>query len=127
MVKSRSWRLLWDAAVFHYLAWLITEGVVPYRDIFDIQFPGTYIVHILIIKLLGGSDGAWRIFDLSCLVIIDGLILLFCRPFGRLTAWLGVALFSSFHLFFLTVPYSCATVNKILTREAEKKSRKKKS
>ena len=99
MVKSRSWRLLWDAAVFHYLAWLITEGVVPYRDIFDIQFPGTYIVHILIIKLLGGSDGAWRIFDLSCLVIIDGLILLFCRPFGRLTAWLGVALFSSFHLF----------------------------
>jgi len=97
--KSRTWPLLWDAAVFHYMAWLITEGAVPYRDIFDVQFPGTYIVHLFIINLFGGGDVAWRVFDLSCLVIIDALIILFCRPFGKLAVFIGVALFSAFHLY----------------------------
>lgn len=99
IVHSRSWPLIWDCAMFHYVAWLITEGLVPYRDIFDVQFPGTYIIHILITKIPGSGDVQWRVFDLACLGVIDALILLYCRPFGRLAGWLGVALFTSFHLF----------------------------
>ncbi|MCX7715311.1 MAG: hypothetical protein N2171_06260 [Clostridia bacterium] len=96
---SRSWGLLWDAAINHYVAWLISEGKVPYRDIFDVQFPGTYIIHWLVIKCIGGSDIHWRLFDLGCLVFINVLIMLYCRPFGWLTGWIGIALFSAFHLY----------------------------
>jgi len=97
--RSRTWGLLWDAAIWHYVAWLITEGAVPYRDVFDVNFPGTYIIHLFVIKCIGGGDVHWRIFDLLCLAATNVFIVLYCRPFGRLAGWIGVALFSAFHLY----------------------------
>lgn len=96
---SRTWGIVWDAAVSHYVAWLISQGSVPYRDIFDFQFPGTYFIHFFVIQFIGGADIHWRLFDLSCLVVINIFIVLYCRPFGRLSGWVGVALFSAFHLY----------------------------
>ena len=37
---SRHWPLVHDAPIMHYLAWRISEGAVPYRDLFDMNFPG---------------------------------------------------------------------------------------
>ena len=34
--RSRQWPLIHVPAQMHYLAWLFTQGEVPYRDVFDI-------------------------------------------------------------------------------------------
>ena len=97
--KSRTWGIVWDAAFWHYGAWLITEGFVPYRDFFDICFPGTYLIHLFVITCIGDADIHWRIFDLLCLAAIALLILIYLRPFGWLAGWLAALIFAGFHLY----------------------------
>jgi len=38
---SLDWPLINDGPLMHYVAWLMHQGAVPYRDIFDMNFPGT--------------------------------------------------------------------------------------
>jgi len=97
--RSRSWGIQWDSAYLYYIAWLITEGAVPYRDIFDVNFPGTYFIYLFVMKFMGTGNIHWRIFDLLCLAATNFLIVIYCRPFGKLAVLLAVALFSAFHLY----------------------------
>ena len=53
------WRITHDAALIHYIAFLIDEfGYVPYLDIFDTATPATLLIHIVIGKLFGYTEGA---------------------------------------------------------------------
>jgi hypothetical protein len=90
VLGSLEWRLVHDAPLMHYIAWRIGEGAVPYRDIFDMNFPGIYIVHLAILRLLGDGDLAWRAFDLAWTALGAGVIALFARPWG-VAASLGAA------------------------------------
>ena len=38
---------------------------MPYRDLFDMNFPGVYLLHWAVLRALGGGDLAWRLFDLG--------------------------------------------------------------
>jgi len=57
----------------HYIAWVIGEGGVPYRDVFDMNLPGVYLIHAAVIGLLGRGDLAWRLFDLGWLAATGAL------------------------------------------------------
>ena len=51
---SLGWRIEHDAPLMHYVAFLLDKyDRVPYRDIFDMNMPGTYACHYLIGKLFG--------------------------------------------------------------------------
>src|SRR5262245_16552299 len=50
LVNSLDWPLIHDAPVMHYIAWRISQGAVPYRDLFDMNFPGTYLVHLAALR-----------------------------------------------------------------------------
>jgi hypothetical protein len=43
--RSLGWPLIHDAPLFHYMGWLVGQGRVPYRDIFDMNLPGIYLLH----------------------------------------------------------------------------------
>ena len=64
IIQSVHWPLIHDAPIMHYIAWQILHGGVPYRDILDMNLPGVYLLHILVLKVFGPSDGGWRLFDL---------------------------------------------------------------
>ena len=96
--QSRHWSMLLDSPIYHYIAWLMTNGAVPYKDIFDQNFPGTFYLHFLVIKLLGSSDASFRLFDLLWLGITNLYIFLYCRKFGVLPAVWALALYSSYHI-----------------------------
>jgi len=98
VVQSLHWPLFWDAPLMHYPAWLISQGAIPYRDLFDQQFPGLYLLHLCIIKFLGPGDFAWRMADLLSLLLINVCIFSFLKKSGTLPALLAVSLFSCFHL-----------------------------
>ena len=65
--RSLGWPLVHDAPLMHYVAWRIAEGAVPYRDLFDMNFPGVYLLHLLVVRTLGAGDLPWRLFDLAWL------------------------------------------------------------
>jgi hypothetical protein len=97
-VQSLRWPLIHDAPLMHYAAWLIRTGGVPYRDIFDMNAPGTYLVHLGALVLFGHSDLGMRLFDLATLAIMGGLIVHLCRRFGPWSGATAALLFWLFHL-----------------------------
>ena len=96
---SRGWPLIHDAPLMHYIAWLIEQGAVPYRDTFDMNLPGAYLLHLAVLRAGGAGDLAWRCFDLGWLAATCGLLLLYCRRIGHGWAAVGAALlFALYHL-----------------------------
>jgi hypothetical protein len=97
--RSVSWPLVHDAPLMHYIAWLWRLGAVPYRDAFDMNFPGVYLIHRAVLAAGGAGDLAWRLFDLGWLLATCALLWAYCRP---VAGWLGGAwaalLFACYHL-----------------------------
>ena len=57
---SYSWPLVHDAPLIHYVVFLMAHGMAPYRDIIEINLPGTYILDWLEMHVLGGGAlGLW--------------------------------------------------------------------
>ena len=96
--RSLPWPLIHDVALMHYAAWRIADGAVPYRDLFDMNQPGTYLVHLAVLRTLGGSDLAWRVFDLAWLVATACVIAALAAPWGALAAGSGALVFATYHL-----------------------------
>src|SRR5438105_3560322 len=83
----------------HYVAWLIAQGAVPYRDVFDMNVPGVYLLHLGVISLLGEGDRAWRLFDLAWLGLTAAALFGFSRRMGDAWSGLGAGLlFVLYHL-----------------------------
>jgi hypothetical protein len=96
--RSLAWPLIHDVALMHYAAWRIGEGAVPYRDLFDMNQPGTYLIHLAVLRTLGGGDLAWRIVDLAWLAATAGAIAALAAPWGALASAAGAVLFASYQL-----------------------------
>jgi hypothetical protein len=96
--QSRSWPLVHDAPILHYIAWRIGDGAVPYRDVFDMNQPGAYLLHLAVLQTLGAGDVAWRVFDLGWLAITALAIAAFAAPWGTAAAAGGALVFATYHL-----------------------------
>src|SRR2546423_2443578 len=81
--SSLAWPLIHDAPIMHYIAWRIGEGAVPYRDLFDMNFPGVYLIHLAVLRTLGAGDGGWRAFDLAWLALTSLTVAMLAAPWGR--------------------------------------------
>lgn len=98
LVLSLPWPLIQDAPVMHYIAWRIGEGDVPYRDLYDINQPGVYVLHLALLRTLGAGDGAWRAFDIAWMAATAAVLALLARPWGGVAA-AGAALgFAAYHV-----------------------------
>jgi hypothetical protein len=97
-VGSLGWPLIHDAPIMHYIAWRIGHGAVPYRDLFDMNFPGTYLVHLAVLRTVGSSDAAWRAFDLAWLAATALALVAFARPWGWIAAAGSALFFAVYHL-----------------------------
>jgi hypothetical protein len=96
--RSRSWPLVHDAPILHYIAWRIGDGAVPYRDVFDMNQPGVYLLHLAALKIFGAGDAAWRAFDLVWLTLTALAVGVLAAPWGAAAALGGAAAFATYHL-----------------------------
>lgn len=62
---SRGWISYLDSPIFNYIGWRILMGDAPYRDIFEMNFPGTYVIHAFWQLFFGRTDSDFRAFDLT--------------------------------------------------------------
>ena len=102
--RSLGWRVVGDAAIFHFIALQMQMGAVPYRDIVDINMPLIYLIHAAVVAVAGMSDVAWRIFDLAAAAVLSGLILTLVWPAGRAAAVHAALIVLVIHL--LLGPYA---------------------
>jgi multisubunit Na+/H+ antiporter MnhB subunit len=86
-----------DAMVNRTGAWLLIQGVWPYRDFNDINLPGTYFLHFLGLRIFGYSDTAFRLQDMAWNALTAVCVFYFLRKYGRFAAWLGAGLTLAIH------------------------------
>jgi hypothetical protein len=66
---SWRWPLVGDASLMHYIAFLIERGWAPYRDLGDMNMPGSFLIEMAAMHLFGAGALAWRLFDFALLAI----------------------------------------------------------
>jgi hypothetical protein len=102
--RSLAWPLTGDAAIFHFMAGQFLIGLVPYRDLADVNMPLVYGIHAAIVSIGGMGDAAWRAFDLLAAAAMSALIAMLVRPAGWAAAILAVLAMLATHL--LLGPYA---------------------
>ena len=102
--RSLAWPLTGDAAIFHFMAGQFLIGLVPYRDLADINMLLLYGIHAAVVAIGGMSDAAWRAFDLLAAAVMSVLIAMLVRPAGLAAAALAVLAMLATHL--LLGPYA---------------------
>src|ERR1035441_5977198 len=66
---SWRWPLVGDASLIHYIGFLIQRGCAPYRQLGDMNMPGSYLIEIAAMRVFGMGDVAWRLFDFTLLAL----------------------------------------------------------
>ncbi|MFT4113075.1 hypothetical protein [Silvibacterium sp.] len=95
--KTWHWALVNDAPQLSYLIFLMKHGMKPYRDIIEMNMPGTYLVHFAVLGTLGWSALAWRIFDVLLMLGIGGAMVAIAWPYSRASGIFSAVLFALFH------------------------------
>jgi hypothetical protein len=96
-VGTVHWPMVGDAPLLHYVAFLIDHGKVPYRDIVEIDMPGTYALEWAAIHVLGPGALAWRVFDFGLVAVALGAMVLITLPFDWLAGFFAGTLFALIH------------------------------
>jgi hypothetical protein len=99
--RTRHWPLVNDPALMHYVVFLMGRGMVPYREIGDINLPGAYAPEWLsmhLAHLLHLSVAAmWRGMDFGALLLAGWATVRIARPWSWFAGvWAG-ALFALYH------------------------------
>lgn len=90
--QALSWPLMQDTPILHYTAWLIDQGYVPYRDVFEMNLPGAWGIHLLGIKLFGSHVDAVPLLDTLWLTVTLLSMAFTLRRFGSQVAFTGALL-----------------------------------
>jgi len=75
---SWRWPLVGDASLIHYIGFLIQRGWAPYRDLGDMNMPGSFLIEIAAMHIFGMGDLAWRLFDFTLLAIASASFFIIC-------------------------------------------------
>ena len=93
-VFSLQWPIAHDEAPLFYEAFLMrAEGLIPYRDLFDFQMPGSFAAYYALGRLSGFNDFRIRILDLVILAVLLTITSFAARRFGKTPALTAALLF----------------------------------
>ena len=70
LFHSRHWPILHDAAIMHYVVFLMDHGMLPYKDVIDINMPGAYMAEWFAIHVFGSGPLGWRGYDAFTMLIV---------------------------------------------------------
>ena len=91
---STQWPIAHDEAPLFYEAFLMrAAGLVPYRDLFDFQMPGSFVAYSVLGFFSGFDSFRIRILDLLILTALLAITFLAMRRFGKTPAFAAAILF----------------------------------
>lgn len=91
------WPWMWDDQVFHYAVFLMHHGKVAYRDIYDINMPGCYLMERWAIGIFGGGDLGWRFYEFTLLGSMTLAACVIALPYDWVAGLVAGVLFAIFH------------------------------
>src|SRR5688572_22315969 len=95
---SFDWPMDGDLGFLYYIAWLMNEhDYIPYRDVHETSFFGTFIFYSGLTRLTGYSTIAFHWADLFFFSALSSITFLLLKPLGKLCALLAIALFGEFY------------------------------
>lgn len=98
-VRSFSWRISDDVGFFHYVSWLVNlHGFVPYIDLHETSFPGSFVLYGLLARLGGYTNVGFNSVNLASLVLCMLLLAQILRHLHARAALVGALLFGSGYL-----------------------------
>lgn len=97
VVWTWHWPLVGDASLIHYICFLMDHGMAPYRDVSDMNLPGSYLVEWGVMHLIGGGALAWRLFDLAALLVIGASMMVVTGRDDRLAGVFSAVVFAMVH------------------------------
>jgi hypothetical protein len=97
LIRTAHWTQVNDPAQIHYLSFLMDHGMAPYRDLLEINMPGTYLVNWSVMHGLGAGSAAWRVFDVALMAVAAWAMMVIAWPYDWLAGLLGTTLFLLFH------------------------------
>jgi hypothetical protein len=88
-VLSFRWHMQRDPPLFFYVSFLMEHGKIPYKDIFEMNVPGTYLAYSIIGKITHYNESAIRCVDLFILLVIAILNWIWMKRIDSRSAWFG--------------------------------------
>jgi hypothetical protein len=90
------WPLLGDASLMHYMSFLMERGWAPYRQLGDMNMPGSFLIEMAVMRTFGMGDLAWRFFDFTLLAVASASFFVVAKTPGALfktvpSSWVGNA------------------------------------
>jgi hypothetical protein len=83
MLVSLRWVSLHDTPILMYVGFAMDKlGKYPYRDLFDMQPPGTHLLHAAVYHLVGHSELGLRLLDVAVILAIQAGLVVLLWPFG---------------------------------------------
>lgn len=98
LVASLAWPRSWDGSVLEHTSWALGRGLRPYRDVFDMNYPGAYLFYGTGQRLFGTSDRSFRIRDVIVLLVALVALYRLMRRFPWPTAPVALVLVTSQYL-----------------------------
>lgn len=95
--RSLHWPIVGDGPIMEYVAWMIRDGAVPYRDVFDMNFPGTYLIHVAG-QSLGLGPVRYQVLGALSLVVAMVVVGHVLKPFGGPARAVAALLVATFYL-----------------------------
>ena len=96
-VMSRHWPMVGDVTFMHYVIFLMKHGMAPYRDIVDMNLPGSYLLESAEMRVLGPGSLGWRMYDFALMLVASISLVMILRRQGRLAGILAASLFVLIH------------------------------
>lgn len=98
IVESFRWPMDGDLTFLYYIAWLMNDQhYVPYRDVHETSFFGTFIFYSTLTKIIGYSALAFHWFDLFFWSVLSTVTFFLLLPLGIFCALIAILLFGEFY------------------------------
>jgi hypothetical protein len=101
-VFYRRWPLGEDQGIYHYMAWGMSHGLLPYRDTVNMNWPGIIVVHAVSRAISGASPLGLRLLDTGFLFLLSAATSLTLAAFRVPVPLRLLCLTSYFTSYFLT-------------------------
>jgi hypothetical protein len=98
ILMTYQWPLAGDTQVFRFSHFLVQNGFAPYRDIPDINMPGTYMVEGWATHVFGRSDLGWRVYDFTLLAVLTSAMIVIARTYDWIAGLFAGVIFALAHV-----------------------------
>lgn len=89
--------MVFDGALMAYVGMRLLDGGVPYVDVYDMNMPGTYLIHQAWYAVFGMAALPWRLLDLGVALVAGWGVWRLLRPADAPAALLAAVGFVGFH------------------------------